>query len=219
MNEQKTAEKRYFWVSFALMLLANRIAFLGSRLLTQNRSHYSLAIPADSAVPFLPWTIIIYIGCFAFWFLLFRLIARLPRERADRFFCANLIGHIVCFLFFAFFPTVITRPTVNGASFWDGCVRLLYYFDAPNDLFPSVHCMIGWLCWAGVRGNTKVPLPWRAAAAIMAVFVCVSTLTVRQHVLLDVFAGILLGEICYWLSGISTVRGLYSRLVDRLISL
>ena len=56
----------------------------------------------------------------------------------------------------------------------------------------------------------------RAAAAVMAVLVCISTLTTRQHVLADAFAGILLSEISYGLAGIPAVRGAYARLADRL---
>ena len=216
MSRQAKAESRYFWLSLFLTLLSNRVVFTGGRLLTQGRPHSSLALPVDPVFPFLPWTISVYIGCFVFWFLLYRLAAGLPRERADRFFCANLLGKAVCLLCFVLFPTAITRPEVSGSGFWDACTRLLYSLDAPDSLFPSVHCLIGWLCWLGVRGNREVSLLWRASALIMAVLVCISTLTLRQHVLADVFAGILLSELCYALSAIPAVRGVYARLIDRL---
>ena len=216
MKKRNAEENRYFWISFALTLLTNRIAFWGGRLLTQGRVHHSLALPADFAFPFLPWTISVYMGCFVFWFLLYRLSAGLPREQADRFFCANHLGKAVCLLLFVLIPTTITRPVVSGSSFWENGIRMVYSLDTPDCLFPSVHCFISWLCWVGVRGNKKVPFLWRAAALLMAVLVCLSTLTVRQHVLLDVFAGIALSEISYWIAGIPAVRSLYSRLVGRI---
>ncbi len=113
----------------------------------------------------------------------------------------------------------MARPEVTGTTFWDSALRFLYAIDASDNLFPSIHCLIAWLCWAGVRGNKEVSLPWRVSAAVMAVLVCLSTLTVRQHVLPDVFAGILLGELCYALCGLSAVRNVYTRLVDRLMRL
>ena len=216
MKKRSAEEKRYFLVSLALMLLSNLISFQGSRLLTQNRTHFSLALPADAVFPFLPWTISVYFGCFAAWFLMYRFIAGLPRERADRFFGANILGKGVCLLFFVFLPTAIVRPQVSGTTFWDAAVRFLYWIDAPDNLFPSLHCLISWLCWIGIRGDREVPLSLRAAAAVMAVLVCISTLTTRQHVLADAFAGILLSEISYGLAGIPAVRGAYARLADRL---
>lgn len=217
MNKQNTESENYFWTSFCLTLASNVISFQGSRLLTQSSHHYSLALSVDTAIPFLPWTISVYFGCFLFWFAMYRLIARLPREQADRFFCANLLGKVVCLVVFLLFPTAIRRPDVNGITAWDTFVRFLYWIDPGDNIFPSLHCMIAWLCWVGVRGNKQVPLPWRISALIMAVLVCLSTLTTRQHVILDVFGGILLSEFCYGLSDLPALHKLHERLLDRLI--
>ena len=101
---------------------------------------------------------------------------------------------------------------------WDTFMRFLYWIDAPDNLFPSLHCMIAWLCWVGIRGNRRVPLPWRIAALLMAVAVCLSTLTIRQHVLMDVVGGILLSELSYWLAGSNKLLRSYSSFIDRLMT-
>ena len=219
MFRRKKEDELYFWVSLGLVLLANLISFQGSRLFTQGLFHHDLTLPADAAVPFLPWTIVIYLGCFAAWFLCYRYIAGLPREKADRFFCSNILGKAVCLLFFLFLPTKMARPDVSGTSFWEFAMRIVYSVDTPDNLFPSIHCLNSWLCWAGVRRNRDVPLGIRIAALLLALFVCVSTLTVRQHVIADVIAGIALAEISYLLAGIPSVRGIYSRLADRIVRL
>ncbi|MBO7727727.1 MAG: phosphatase PAP2 family protein [Oscillospiraceae bacterium] len=217
MFRRKKEDWLYFWVSLGLVLLANLISFQGSRLFTHGLFHHDLSLSADAAVPFLPWTIVIYFGCFGAWFLFYCYIAGLPRERADRFFCSNILGKAVCLLFFLFLPTTMARPDVSGPSFWEFAMRFLYSVDTPDNLFPSIHCLNSWLCWAGVRGNRVVPFRIRAAALITAIFVCLSTLTVRQHVLVDVLSGILLAEITYLLSSIPAVRGVFSRLTDQII--
>ena len=53
----------------------------------------------------------------------------------------------------------------------------------------------------------------------MALAVCFSTLAIRQHVLLDVFGGILLSEICYALAALPALRAWYAALADRLVRL
>ena len=218
-NGGSRAAERYFWVSFFLTLLCNQIPFQGARLLVRNRVHYSLELPIDSLVPFLPWMIGVYLGCFLFWFLHYRLVAHLPREKADRFFAANLLAKAIIFLFYILLPTKMTRPALSGTGFWDLCLRFMYWIDEPNNLFPSLHCMIAWLCWLGVRGNAEVPPLWRITAFVMALAVCFSTLAIRQHVLLDVFGGILLSEICYALAALPALRGWYAALADRLVRL
>ena len=218
-NGGSRAAERYFWVSFFLTLLCNQIPFQGARLLVRNRVHYSLELPIDPLVPFLPWMIGVYLGCFLFWFLHYRLVAHLPREKADRFFAANLLAKAIIFLFYILLPTKMTRPALSGTGFWDLCLRFMYWIDEPNNLFPSLHCMIAWLCWLGVRGNAEVPPLWRVTAFVMALAVCFSTLAIRQHVLLDVFGGILLSEICYALAALPALRGWYAALADRLVRL
>ena len=218
VNEQTKETRRYFWISFILVLIANLLAFQGGRFFAKGRFHYDLSLEADSMIPFLPWTVSIYLGCFVFWFLLYRLVARLPRQEADRFFCANLLGKAVSFLFFAFFPTILSRPELNGMTVWEKCLCLVYRIDAPDNLFPSLHCMISWLCWIGIRGNRNVPFVFRLAALSMAVAVCLVTLTTRQHVLLDVAGGVLLSEICYFCAGCRSILRGYSAFMDRVMS-
>ena len=217
MNKHTQNNESYFWISLSLMLVSNVGIFQSSHLLTKNCHHFSLALPVDSALPFIPWTISIYFGCFLFWFAIYRLIARLSREQADRFFCANLLGKSVCLFVFLLFPTAIRRPEVNGTTAWDTLMRFLYWIDPGDNIFPSLHCMIAWLCWVGIRGNRQVPLPWRIMTLIMAMLVCLSTLTTRQHVLMDVFGGILLSEFCYYLTDLPALCKLYTNLIDRLI--
>ena len=200
-----------------MALMTNRLVFPIGHALSQGRPHTSLALPVDALIPFLPWTISIYFSCFAFWFAVYRLVAGLSREEADRFFCANLLSKGFCLLFFVFFPTAIERPVLGNSSIWEALVHFLYRFDTPDNLFPSVHCLIAWLCWVGIRRNRKISLPWRVSALVMALAVCISTLTLHQHVLADVFGGILLCEICWLIAGISALRNLYTRFADCLI--
>ena len=171
-------------------------------------------------IPFLPWTVVIYLGCFLFWVYVYWVVAQLPRQTADRFFCAHFLGKAISFIVFTAFPTAITRPDLQGlyaTDLWQSALRMLYWIDAPDNLFPSLHCMISWLCWVGIRRNRQVPLTCRAFALLMAVAVCLSTLTTRQHVLPDVAGGILLSELCYWVAGSRKLLSAYSAFIDRLL--
>lgn len=220
MKKRISDKEAYFRVSLLLTLVSNQLCFQGSRLLTIGRAQHDLSLPLDARIPFLPWTISIYLGCMFFWFFIYRLIAFLPREKADRFYAANLLGKAICFVVFVCYPTMFPyRPEVTGSGVWNWLVRFLYTVDRPDNLFPSVHCFLGWLCWCGVRGDREVPFAWRAAAFVMALAVCASTLTMRQHVIVDVFAGILLSELCYALAKNEKLRNAYGRLVDKLLSL
>ncbi len=219
MRKASKEELRYFILSLVLMGLSNRLLYGLGRLLSQGRFHHDLSLPADALFPFLPWTISIYFGCLVFWAAVYYIVSLLPRRVSDRFFLAILLGKAVCSLCYILLPTTLVRPAVTGTTVWDGLTRLLYRIDAPDNLFPSLHCLLAWLCWVGVRGNKQVSVLWRGAALVMAAAVCLSTLTMRQHVLCDAAGGILLGEVCWLLAGTERLRRGYAAFIDRLLSL
>lgn len=203
----------YFLISLLLALLTNRLLFPLGHWLGGFFPRHDLSLPADARIPLLPWTILIYFGVFVWWFFVFLLVARRDRRTADRFFCANMLAKGICLLFYIFFPTDMSRPELSGSSVWILILRFLYRVDTPDNLFPSIHCLLGWLCWIGVRGRKEYPFAVRAASFLLGAAVCLSTLTVRQHVLADVAAGILLAELCWLLADRPGLRGGYARLV------
>lgn len=180
-------------------LLWNQLVYWGGAALAEMRHHYQFSTALDRAIPLIPWTVCIYFGCYAFWALHYCLCAAVP-TRARRFFTADFIAKGVCFVFFVGLPTTMARPAVQGLNVWESLVRALYILDAPVNLFPSIHCLNSWLCWASARDIPAFSRGYKAFALCAAVAVCVSTLTLRQHVLLDVAGGILLAEVCWRLA-------------------
>ena len=180
-------------------LLWNQLVYWGGAALAETRHHYQFSTALDRAIPLIPWTVCIYFGCYAFWALHYCLCAAVP-TRARRFFTADFIAKGVCFVFFVGLPTTMARPAVQGLNVWESLVRALYILDAPVNLFPSIHCLNSWLCWASARDIPAFSRKYKAFALCAAVAVCVTTLTLRQHVLLDVAGGILLAEVCWRLA-------------------
>ncbi|MBQ3372344.1 MAG: phosphatidic acid phosphatase [Oscillospiraceae bacterium] len=212
VNSKET--KQYYFVSLFLMLLSNRIIFWLSHFLSRNTLHFDLSLPADALIPFMPWTILIYGGVNIWWIYIYWLVAGCERQESNHFFCAQLVAKTASFLFFIFLPTTITRPELKGNSIWIFLMRFLYRIDTPDNLFPSIHCMLGWICWIAVRGKKDISIGIRTLSFLLAVAVCASTLTVRQHVIMDVAGGILLSEISYMLADNAALSSLYAKLVN-----
>ncbi len=211
-RSMRNEELRYYAAALLIAGLSNRAIFLLGHLLSRGARHWDLALPGEPFLPFVPATVWIYFGIIPWCAIIYYLIVRRCRAEADRFFAALLLTKAVCLAFFILFPTSIERAELSGNSPSILLLRVLYFFDTPDNLFPSGHCLLAWLCWIGVRGKKEHPFPLRAAAFVMAAAVCIATLTVRQHVLLDVFAGILLAELGWLLAGSAALRGLYASL-------
>ncbi len=186
------------WLPIILTLVCNSIAYNGSRIIMTGKFHHDLSNALDEQIPFVPWTIAIYFGCYIFWIGNYMLGCRQDREEAFRFLSADLLTKLVCLICFLFLPTTNVRPMVEGNSIWDELMRFLYQIDAADNLFPSIHCLVSWFCFIAVRKNEKIPKWYQLASLLMALSVCVSTLTTKQHVLIDAIAGVALAEGSYW---------------------
>lgn len=194
----------------ALAFLWNEAVYYGARQIAHSWYHHDITSSIDELIPFLPWTIIIYFGCYLFWCVNYFLCTAQDKGERDRFFCADFLSKAICLVFFLLIPTTNIRPEVTGDSIWDALMRLLYQIDSADNLFPSIHCLVSWFCWIGLRKRKDIPAGYRWFSFLMAVAVCISTLTTRQHVIIDVVGGVLLAEICYWIAGNAKVCRVYS---------
>lgn len=206
----------YGWIPLIAEFTLNTIVYNGAKLIAGNWHHYSLETDLDRMIPFVPWTIVIYFGCFLFWAVNYILSVRQGKERAYRFLSADFLAKCICLFFFLVLPTTNTRPEVGQEGIWNMAIRFLYRVDSPDNLFPSIHCLTSWMCFIGIRGQKSVPLFYRVFSCVMAIAVFISTLTTRQHVLVDVAGGVLLAEICWQVAGHTSLSEKYGRVFDRI---
>lgn len=196
-------------------LLCNGIAYYGTRWIMQDVKHYNISTWLDDQIPLIAGTVLIYFGCYLFWAVNYVIGCRQETAEAFRFISADFLAKLVCMVCFLVFPTTNTRPVIAGDSFWEQMMKWLYQIDAADNLFPSIHCLTSWFCFIAVRKNEKIPVWYRIASLLLAVSVCVSTLTTKQHVLIDVIAGIALAEGSYWFTAKSRFALYYQKWMSR----
>ncbi len=188
---------RYAALSLAVALAWNGVIYQGAILLRRGDTMWDMTTWLEQVIPFQPVWIIVYFGCFLFWGANYILISRRGKEEWFRFLWADLCAELVCGLFFILMPTTNVRPEVLGTDLASQLVVLLYQVDPPQNLFPSIHCMVSWFCFIGVRSDRRIPLWYRGFNCVFALAVCASTLFLKQHCVPDVFAGVLLAEATY----------------------
>ena len=200
INIKEIDTKRIFCTLLppVMAFTVNCMVYWGAPLFTVGRTAYNLSGNLDDLVPFLPPFIVVYLGCYIFWVINYLLISAQGDEHSYRFFTADICSRLVCLVIFMVFPTTNTRPELIGHDIWTQAVRALYQWDAPQNLFPSIHCLVSWMCCIGLRGCDRIPKWYKWVSKFIAVLVFISTLALRQHVLIDVAGGILLAElVCY----------------------
>jgi membrane-associated phospholipid phosphatase len=163
-----------------------------------NKKHYDFTSALDKKVPFVKEWIIIYVVCYLFWIINYILSAREGKEKCFRFAFADLTSRLICGIFFILLPTTNIRPVVEGNDFFSWLMRFIYHADSPTNLFPSIHCLVSWFCFIGIRKSDKIPPWYKVFSFVFALLVCASTQFTKQHYLIDVAGGILIAELCYF---------------------
>lgn len=181
-------------------LAVNCLVYTGIAPLADSWKHYDFTLAFDRAVPLVPEFVIIYLGCYLFWGINYILIAGLGKEHCYRFVTADIMSRLICCAFFLLLPTTNVRPVLTGGGVWENILQFVYNMDAPTRLFPSIHCLVSWFCYIGIRGQKKVPKWYRVFSCIFALLVCVSTQFTKQHYIIDVFGGIIIAEVTYYIA-------------------
>ena len=89
---------------------------------------------------------------------------------------------------------------------------------AADNLFPSIHCLVSWFCFQGIRGRQEIPKWYQYLSCVIAVCVFLSTLMTKQHVVWDVAGGVILAQICFTVSGKTQWYRIYQRFCERIQS-
>ena len=202
----------YARIPLVLLVIINLIVYEGTQFLMLHAKHWDLALPLDARIPFRPAWIVIYILAYLQWVVGYVLIARESRAHCNRVLAGEIIAKLICMLFFIVLPTRIERPVVEGSGVFAALTRLIFASDLPGNLFPSIHCLESWICFRGAIGMKRVPRWYAPAMLAFTLMVFASTVLVKQHVLVDIPAGVLVAEAGLLLS--DKLRA--GRLLDRL---
>jgi len=184
------------WAAFLTFLFL--AVYLGCNWITSQRTGlYRLWFDWELKIPFVSAMVWVYLSLFVTFFLpMFAL-----REAALNVLCKRLALAVVASGFlFLLLPAQLgfERPAEmpgQAAAF-----RLIYLFDLPHNLVPSLH--VSWS--ALILGSLRVVSPpWtRRLLELWFLLLCAAAVLVHQHHLLDVLGGMLVAlGACYAVAG------------------
>ena len=150
----------------------------------------------DAAVPFLPWTILIY---WSFYVLFLVAAWRLAPQPFLGVVRAVVLASVVSWACFVALPAHVPRPDPSQLEApWRGLYAHLHAIDPPGNSVPSLHVALALLVGYSVR---REPGGWLWPA--WGVAIALSTLTTRQHVLVDLVAGVALAVLVHALQPVA----------------
>jgi len=158
---------------------------------------YRLDTPIDAVIPFVRffavpysiWIVYIYICLVYFYF------------KDPKFYFRGLITYtisaLICYAIYAVFQTTVSRPVLTGDDVFTRLMHYIYNRDQPFNCFPSIHCFSSYMVMkalftSGFRTRWNQILIYGMSSLII-----LSTLFIKQHVIMDVVGAIVLVEIVY----------------------
>ena len=188
---------RYAIAPVALMLLTNLAAYSGTQLLNHLLPAHSMATALDAKIPFVPAMIIVYLLAYVQWGLGYLTLAHEPKRTCWYHAAAMVIAKLLCIACFLLYPTVMVgRPMPEGADFISRLTAGVFKLDAAADnLFPSIHCLDSWFFLRIILASPYISKPAKLANVLFTLAVFASVLLVKQHVLVDIPAGIAAAEL------------------------
>lgn len=190
----------YAVVPFFGTIILHFVTYNGTKLLTDSRPHTDISCSVDALVPLDPDWVLIYVTSFFFWIAGLVLISWADKHSCYEQFGSVLAAELICMVTFLAFPTTMVRPELPQEGYAASLLAQIYAADAPTNIFPSMHCLMSWLCFRAALRSKRLGAPVKIISGIFAVLICLSTLFVKQHVFWDVLAGIAAAEAAILLS-------------------
>ena len=184
---------------FLIVFILGLQAFLYFVTKSFNSSFHLIGSCLDDKIPFVKYFIYVYHSWYpfliCFWFFLFYF----DRDKCINFMVSGLLSIIIGNLFFLFYPTTVLRPDIVVNDFTSLIVSLTYRADVPVNCMPSMHCVF---CFIPIFCliDSKIKNRYKILFCFYFVLVILSTLFVKQHVIIDVICAFIITSCCYLIS-------------------
>ena len=149
----------------------------------------------DHLIPFTPFFVLFYVIYYPFIVLPLFLNIR-QKGHFFRTLGAMLFITISSFLMYLVFQTSMIRPDIVITNVFDKLVHFIYVMDKPLNLFPSLHVSLTTAAFLALR---KIDQKKSWYFLSIALSIILSTVFIKQHVVADVVAGMILGGASYLL--------------------
>jgi membrane-associated phospholipid phosphatase len=157
----------------------------------------------DRAIPFLPFMVWPYVSWYFVVAFPFAWLGLRDSREFVRYCCFIFGGMTSAYVIYLLFPNGIAlRPSfaVLGSGWEYDALRWVYTNSTPRNVSPSIHVINTWgVLFALYRDKTLGRSPWvRGLLALLCAAIVVSTVTIKQHSVIDIFTGTVWAAVCYF---------------------
>lgn len=205
MSKIKDFIKTHKYILLLLYWPFHGIWYLVLQDITMGRDPVAIVSSLDFIIPFCEWMIIPYV----LWYpqLITTLLYTVIKNPKGFIRAAVMImgGCLVCMVICTVFPMYFERqgmPMLQNDNMLTSAVKALQGFDPPTTVLPSMHVYVSLACHVVLCKD-----PWArrnrlliGSSALLSVAISLSTVTIKQHSIIDVAAAVVLVGIMYFVA-------------------
>ncbi len=110
-------------------------------------------------------------------------------------YCLMVIAANILFITI---PSTLHRPEITGTSILELLTKFIFFIDTPaTNIFPSLHCAMSNLWLLYIVTSKKTNMCEKIIVTIISISIMISTLVLKQHVLLDLISGDLISLLIF----------------------
>lgn len=183
-----------YWPFYGIMfLLLERVLPL---------TYHEVSCSLDAMIPFCEFFLLPYYAWFVFIFGMIFYLGFFDVPNFRKYMWFIIVGFSTTVVIYLVYPTCQNlRPTeFVRDNIFSRMAASLYAFDTNTNVCPSLH-VIGMAAafFAGLRANGMQSVWWKIFWWISLVLVCISTVFLKQHSVIDVLGGTVVSAITYFI--------------------
>ena len=170
------------------VVLATLSVFYGLYLIVNHWPMDRIELPFmvyEEDIPFVPWTIVIYLSLF-FQAVLF--IKYIPEKIFWRVMLLGFVMLLIHIIIFCFFPVKYPRENYESDNL---ILELFRYIDTAGNCLPSLHVSCA-IFFANLYVIWEKSMWRKVVMCIWSALIIVSVLTVKQHYIWDILLSIVI---------------------------
>lgn len=164
---------------------------------------YIIHCAIDDMIPFCEAFIIPYFAWFPFLIIALLFFMRKSKNEFLNLCFLMFSGMTICLIIYTILPNGLQlRPHILHDNLLANIAKFLYAIDTPTNVCPSIHVTstIAVMIIVLKSEVCKHPFISKCSVVILSIAICVSTMVLKQHSVIDVICGLLLSAVLYFIT-------------------
>ena len=189
-NDKALWQVYIYLALISIFLLVDNINLAGNKIQSE----------IDDLIPFVPVFVIPYFAWFIFIVATGIILLKKSKQDLRKTYLSVNLCMVIGLIVYILFPNYQSlRPEVYADDIFSQWVRLLQIGDSPSNVCPSLHVAISISLYTGITHSTcfKKRPDINFFTLILTLLIILSTLFIKQHSIIDVAFGTLLGIVVH----------------------